>query len=42
MAEAGKAHVFVPRWTWAAPVLVAVILALKYSGVLPKESPRRR
>jgi Ca2+:H+ antiporter len=38
MAEAGKAHVFVPRWTWAAPVLVAVILALKYSGVLPKES----
>jgi Ca2+:H+ antiporter len=28
----------VPLWTWAAPVLVAVILTLKYSGMVPKES----
>ena len=38
MAEAGGPHVFVPRWTWTAPVLVAIILALKYSGILPKDS----
>lgn len=38
MAATDKPHVFVPRWTWAAPVLVALILALKYSAVLPKES----
>jgi Ca2+:H+ antiporter len=38
MAEAGSPHVFVPRWTWAAPVLVALVLALKYSGTLPKDS----
>ena len=38
MAEAGNAHVFVPRWTWTAPVLVAIILSLKYSGILPKDS----
>lgn len=38
MADALKPHEFVPRWTWAAPVLVALVLALKYSGVLPKDS----
>ncbi len=38
MAATDKPHVFVPRWTWAAPVLVAAILALKYSAILPKDS----
>jgi Ca2+:H+ antiporter len=38
MAAGAETHVFVPRWTWAAPVLVALILALKYGNVLPKDS----
>ncbi len=36
---AGANHATIPLWTWIAPALASLMLALKFTGVLPAEAP---
>ncbi len=35
---AGASHANIPTWTWIAPLLASLMLALKFTGVLPGEN----
>ncbi len=35
---AGAAHVGIPGWTWAAPALASLLLALKFAHVVPPDA----